>query len=120
MKKYTIHGNEVEAKELPGRRHKMVVRPDNMGAATMCAGEAVFPGNAHAPVHVHADAEEILYVISGRGRMYFNGKPEDIEPGTFMFAPAGVEHSIEATTNEDLKVFYVFSPPVKQGSYDKK
>lgn len=120
MKKYTIHEDGIEVKELPGRRHKMAVRPDNMGAEKMCAGTAVFPANKHAPAHVHHQEEEILYVLSGRGRMYFDGKAEAIGPGTFMLVPPGVEHSLEATTGEDLKVFYVFSPPVVQGSYEKK
>lgn len=120
MRKYTIHENEVQAVQLPGRSHKMVVRPDNMQAENMCAGVAVFPANAHAPAHVHKLEEEILYVLSGKGNMYFNGEPEALTPGTFMLVPKGVEHSLEAVGDEDLKVFYVFSPQVVQGSYDKK
>ena len=120
MGKHTIHEGEVVAKDLPGRKHKMVVRPDNMGTRNMCAGVAVFPGNAHAPSHVHKKEEEILCVLEGKGNMYFDGKPEPIREGTFMFVPKGMRHSLEATTNKDLKVFYVFSPPTIQGSYDNK
>lgn len=120
MRKYTIHENEIESVSLPGRRHKMVVKPENMGAGNMCAGIAVFPAGKHAPAHVHQGEEEVLYVLSGAGKMYFNGQAEVIIPGTFMLAPPGVEHSLEAAPGEDLKVFYVFSPPVKQGSYDRK
>lgn len=119
MNKHTIHEDHVEEKQLPGRRHKMVIRPGNMGAEKMCAGVAVFPANKHAPAHVHPQEEEILYVLSGQGKMYFNGEPEPIKPGTFMLVPPGVEHSLESVTAADLKVFYVFSPPVQQGSYDK-
>ncbi len=118
MQRFTIHESKVITKALPGRKHKMVVRPDNMGTKNMCAGVAVFPGNAHAPSHVHEKEEEILYVLEGEGNMYFEGKPERIKGGTFMFVPKGVEHSLEATTDKDLKVFYVFSPSVVQGSYD--
>jgi mannose-6-phosphate isomerase-like protein (cupin superfamily) len=97
-----------------------VVKPENMGSDQMCAGVAVFPAGKHAPPHVHDAAEEILYVLSGRGRMHFNGTAEPIEPGTFMLARQGVEHSLEADPGEDLRVFYVFSPPVRQGSYDRR
>ena len=73
---YTIHERDVEAKELPGRKHKMIIGPDNFGAAkTMCFGVADFPPNAHAPGHVHDVQEEILYVLSGAGEMYFDGSP---------------------------------------------
>ena len=119
MEIHTIHESEVTTKDLPGRKHKMVVRPDNMGTKNMCAGVAAFPGNAHAPSHVHEKEEEILYVLEGEGNMYFDGKPEGITEGSFMFVPKGVKHSLEATTEKDLKVFYVFSPSVIQGSYDK-
>jgi quercetin dioxygenase-like cupin family protein len=97
----------------------MVIKPDT-GSEFMCAGVAVFPAGKHAPAHVHKKEEEILYVLSGKGKMYFDGEPEPIEPGTFMLAKPGVEHSLEADPEGDLKVFYVFTPPVEQGSYDRR
>ena len=119
MAKYTIHEDDVEGAQLPGRFHKMVVKPDNTDSTTMCAGVAFFPGKSHAPEHVHEHEEEILYVLEGRGQMYFDGEKKEIKPGMFMFVTKCVVHSIETVSNEDLKVFYVFSPPVVQGSYDK-
>ncbi len=118
---YTIHEGDVEAVELPGRKHKMIIGPDNFGGAeSMCFGVADFPPNAHAPAHVHEVEEEILYVLSGAGDMFFDGKPEALRPGTCIYVPPGVEHSINNTCDEVLKVSYVFSPPVRQGSYDAK
>ena len=46
--------------------------------------------------------------------------PKECEPGTCVYVPPGVEHSINNTGDEVLKVVYVFSPPVVQGSYDRK
>lgn len=119
MAKYTIHERDIETVSLPGRDHKMVIKPE-FGSEKMCAGVAVFPAGKHAPAHVHQKEEEILYVLSGSGKMYFDGDPEPIETGTFMLAKPGIEHSLEADPEKDLKVFYVFSPTVAQGSYDKK
>ncbi|MGQ9631618.1 MAG: cupin domain-containing protein [bacterium] len=118
---YTIHESEVEAKSLPGRKHKMIIGPSNFGGAkNMCFGVADFPPEAHAPGHVHPSEEEILYVLSGSGEVYFDGRPEPVRPGTCIYVPPGVEHSINNTSKEVLKVAYVFSPPVAQGSYDRK
>ena len=117
---YTIHESEVEAKDLPGRKHKMIIRPDNLGSKTMCFGVADFPPMTHAPGHVHKAEEEILYVLSGSGEMLFDGQPEPLRPGTCILVPQGVTHSINNTGTDVLKVAYVFSPPVEQGSYDKK
>ena len=121
MGKYTIHENEVEAVKLTGRDHKMIIGPGKaMEAKTMAFGVADFPPNAHAPAHVHKNEEEIIYVMSGKGEIYFDGVPEPVEPGSIAYAPVGVEHSINNQSDEVMKIVYVFSPPVQQGSYEKK
>jgi mannose-6-phosphate isomerase-like protein (cupin superfamily) len=118
---YTIHEDQVEFKKLPGRDHKMIIGPQNFGGAkNMCFGVAVFPPVSHAPAHVHPKEEEILYVLSGHGEVYFDGKPETVKPGTCIYVPPGVEHSIRNLSKGPLKVSYVFSPPTVQGSYDRK
>lgn len=117
---YTIHESMTEFKELPGRNHKMIIGPENFGKAkNMCFGIAEFPHHKHAPMHVHDAHEEIIYILSGEGEMYFNGKAEEIKPGTCVIIPPGVKHSINNKGDKVLKLIYVFSPPVKQGSYDK-
>ncbi len=121
MNQHTIHESEVAAVALPGRDHKMIIGPNNFGPAqTMCFGLADFPPRRHAPAHVHMSQEEILYVLTGAGEFYFDGVPEPVVPGTCVYVPPGVEHSINNTGDEVLKVAYVFSPPVAQGSYDRK
>jgi mannose-6-phosphate isomerase-like protein (cupin superfamily) len=117
----TIHEDQVEYKNLPGRDHKMIIGPQNFGGAkNMCFGVAVFPPVSHAPPHVHGKEEEIIYILSGQGEIYFDGKPEPLRPGTCVYIPPGIEHSIRNLTKEPMKLSYVFSPPVIQGSYDKK
>ena len=118
---YIIHESEVEAKELPGRKHKMIVSPWHFGKSrNMCFGIADFPPNSHAPEHVHPEEEEIIYFITGYGEMFFDGKPEKIKKGSVAFIPSKIKHSIKNNSNETMNLVYVFSPPVKQGSYGKK
>jgi len=115
---YTIHESEVEAKKLPGRDHKMIIGPDNFGKCkNMCFGVANFPPHSHAPTHAHSKEEEIIYVLTGSGEIYFNGVPEVVKQGTCVCIPPKVEHSINNTSKEIMKIIYVFSPPVVQGSY---
>ncbi len=121
MNLHTIHESEVSAVHLPGRWHKMIVGPGQFGPAShMCFGVAEFPPDEQAPEHVHEQAEEILYILTGRGQFFFDGHPEEVEPGVCVYVPPGVFHRISVTGNEILKVAYVFSPPVRQGSYDRK
>lgn len=118
---HVIHESETEAKDLPGRKHKMIVSPWHFGPAEhMCFGLADFPANAHAPEHVHEDSEEIIYVLTGEGEIYFDGKPEPVTVGSCVYVPKGVTHSINNTSDVVMRIVYVFSPPVVQGSYDKK
>jgi len=120
MGKYTIHEDLIKAVSLPGRDHKMIIGPQKFGSSqNMCFGVAEFPARTHAPGHVHQNEEEIIYIISGKGEMYFDGVPEELKPGVCVYVPSGVVHSINNTSNSILKMAYVFSPPVEQGSYDK-
>lgn len=118
---HIIHENDVEFKKLPGRDHKMIVSPWDFGQSNhMCFGVADFPPNSHAPEHVHEDEEEIIYFLTGYGEMFFNGESEKIEKGSIAYIPPEVRHSIKNDSNEVMHLAYVFSPPVKQGSYEKK
>jgi len=121
MQRYTIHEREVKVVNLPGRDHKMIIGPRNFGnAKNMCFGIADFPPNTHAPRHVHPSQEEIIYILTGKGKMYFNDRPEVIESGICVYIPPGIRHSINNTSDEVMRLVYVFSPPVEQGSYEEK
>jgi len=118
---YTIHENDVEAKQLPGRLHKMVISPWHFGKSkNMSFGVAYFPPQSHAPEHLHAKEEEIIYFLSGYGEMFFNGNAETIKAGSMAYIPPNVGHSIKNKSPETMSLIYVFSPPVQQGTYDKK
>lgn len=121
MTKFTIHESEVKSVDLPGRKHKMIIGPEHFGKAkNICFGVASFPAKKHAPSHVHDIQEEVIYIASGKGEIYFNGIPESVIAGSCIYIPPGVEHSINNQSDVDMKVIYAFSPPAKQGSYDRK
>lgn len=113
------HENDVDAVSLPGRDHKMVVgpTPEMLGCRKMCGGVADFPPESHAPAHSHDEAEEVIYVLSGEGEIFMDGNPEPLRPGQFVYIPPKTEHSIKNDSKEVMKVLYMFSPPVVQGSY---
>jgi mannose-6-phosphate isomerase-like protein (cupin superfamily) len=69
---------------------------------------------------MHPAEEEILFILQGTGEFYFDAVPEPVRPGTCVYVPPKVVHSINNTSDEVMKVVYVFSPPVVQGSYDRK
>jgi quercetin dioxygenase-like cupin family protein len=57
--------------------------------------------------HSHPN-EQWTYVLKGRARVSVDGQPETLaSPGTLIYAPANVVHSVEALPEEDLLFFTV-------------
>lgn len=65
-------------------------------------------GAAAIPAHVHADATELLYVISGSGTMVIDGVTLPVTPTTVIQIPAGVEHSFTAA--EPVRAIQLYTP----------
>jgi mannose-6-phosphate isomerase-like protein (cupin superfamily) len=49
--------------------------------------------------------------------MHVGDSSAEIRPGSAVYIPSGVEHSVENTGEEEIKLVFVFSPPVVSGSY---
>jgi quercetin dioxygenase-like cupin family protein len=57
--------------------------------------------------HSHPN-EQWTYVLKGKARVFIAGQPETLaSPGTLIYAPANVVHSVEALPEEDLLFFTV-------------
>jgi mannose-6-phosphate isomerase-like protein (cupin superfamily) len=75
-------------------------------------GEAWLPaGDGHGR-HNHPDSEEILYVLSGRGRQTIGDdtEPFEINPGDVVYVPKGVFHSTYGVGWEPLRLIVVHAP----------
>jgi quercetin dioxygenase-like cupin family protein len=59
------------------------------------------------PPHKH-DADELIYVIAGRGTTLVGGAPQPVAPGALVTIPAGAEHSL--TVDEKLTAVQVYAP----------
>ena len=51
------------------------------------------PGGATQP-HYHPRAEEIYYLLEGRGRMHLEGEVREVGPGDAIAIPPGQRHQI--------------------------
>jgi len=68
--------------------------------------------NEGAPIHRHDLHVDSIFVISGTGETYVNGRWEPIEAGDYIFVPKGNEHGIRNTGDGTLKIFVHHSPPM--------
>jgi mannose-6-phosphate isomerase-like protein (cupin superfamily) len=57
-----------------------------------------------------AGDQEVLYVVSGRGRLHVDGRLHELEPDTGAFVSAGEEYEIENDADEKLVLVCVRAP----------
>jgi mannose-6-phosphate isomerase-like protein (cupin superfamily) len=65
--------------------------------------------------HSHT-VEHAWYILSGRGKIFMEGKVYEVGPEMAIFAPAEVPHRIEVDDKEPLRYVVVYAPagPEKQ------
>lgn len=113
-----IHRDDAQIFHLPGRDWFLLLGPENSATRNLTIGVASFPaGSAPAP-HRHPAQEEIVYVVSGRGRLVTPDGTATLGPGTAVFIPVGLEHGTVNDGDVPLELVSVFSPPVVPGSYE--
>jgi len=94
---------------LMGERSFRVLVSPEVGCRQMTQFTGVIP-TGRAPLHAHPH-EEAVYILAGTGRLWIEEAPAgDLRPGSVVFFPVGVRHTLENTGREDLKVLGAFSP----------
>ncbi len=61
--------------------------------------------------HLHEDAMETMYCLSGHGTATCNGIEYDLVPNSMITAAPGEMHCIRNTGDEVLRCLCIFSPP---------
>ena len=69
-----LHESEVEELDLPGRRFRWLVA-DGRIPSDHCSACVirVSPGDRVRPAHSHPRSEEVIYILSGSGRVLVDG-----------------------------------------------
>ncbi len=90
------------------RSFRVLVNPE-VGCRLMTQFTGVIP-TGRAPLHAHP-YEEATYILQGSGRLWLEDDPVgDLRPGSVVFFPVGVRHTLENTGEVDMKVLGAFSP----------
>jgi quercetin dioxygenase-like cupin family protein len=70
------------------------------------------PAGREIPEHVHETQEDIIFILSGRAKMWIDGVGEfELGKGTFIRVPKNTKHRIYNVT-EDILNYDVFTPPL--------
>ncbi len=101
---------------LMGERSFRVLVGPHVGCRTMTQFTGVIP-TGRAPLHAHPH-EEAVYIIAGTGWLWIEDDAVGaLRPGSVVFFPIGVRHTLENSGRQDMKVLGAFSPA---GSPDAK
>ncbi|UCF61763.1 MAG: cupin domain-containing protein [Anaerolineaceae bacterium] len=98
----------------PPRRSRLLLSGHNVGARNASMGVNVTEVGSMIPDHKHEDCEELMYIISGHARLVIEDGQEvyEIGPDTAIYSPKGVTHRLENIGNTELKLVWVYSPPL--------
>lgn len=103
-----INFNETEETVFPnfrGGEKEFSVWTFNDGMNKILYGKLI-PG-ASIGLHVHETNSEIIYILSGAGKMQTDGEWEPLSAGICNYCPKGHAHSMVNDGDEDLLFFAV-------------
>ena len=69
----------------------------------------LFPHGGRSGLHTHT-VDEIMYIITGRGEGVEGDDIFEIEPGTIIYAPAGVKHECRNFSDETMQILCIYVP----------
>lgn len=115
-----LHEDDAERLDLPGRQLRWLVsdQPHTI-AAKHCSACVIRvpPGEKVRPAHSHPNGEEVIFIISGSGRVMVAGEVQPVAAGTTVLFPQGAVHMLHNTGREEMKVVCFFAPPTGLENY---
>jgi len=114
-KKTFVEEADVEAQVFGWGKLSWLSEPRVTAAEKFTVGIVVLgPGQGHDR-HNHPGTEEILYILSGKGKQMVEtseGKVErEVGPGVLIHLPPDVFHSTFNTGKEDMRILAIYAPP---------
>jgi uncharacterized RmlC-like cupin family protein len=98
-----------------GASYVFGVTAETVGARGLSMALATVPPGARTKAHVHEHHESAIYVISGRGELYFGEQLENreaVQAGDFLYMPEGSPHvAVNTSPTEPLVVIGARTDP---------
>jgi len=71
-------------------------------------------GKEDIGMEVHDHLDQFIRIEKGVGKAVLDGVEHPLEDGSAIVIPAGTEHNIINTGDEELKLYTIYSPPEHQ------
>ncbi len=70
-----------------------------------------------ATLHVHHISDEVYYIISGEGKVTLGDDEYSVRKGSVIHVPTHLPHGLENTTNGELEVLCLSTPPYQDADF---
>ena len=93
------------------------VRGEHSGGE-VCVFESRIPPGEGPPLHVHANEEEVLYVLEGSFRFQLRDDVSAAPAGSLMLVPRGVPHTWQNAGDQPGRLLITFTPAGMERFFD--
>ncbi len=111
-------GRNEPIKDLEHSERIILVDKDSVGAQDITFAYCRFEPNASFhKKHVHEHAEEIMYILSGKGiGGVGDGPDEELEKGDTIWVPRGAVHWLYNPFDEPCEMLFIYTRPSLQSA----
>lgn len=112
-------GRNEPIKDLDNAKRVVLVDKDTVGAEDITFAYCKFEAKtATHKKHIHKDAEEVIYILSGRGISGLDETEVEMAQGDTMFVPRGAVHWFYNPFDEPVEMIFVYTrPSLKSAGY---
>jgi len=110
-------GRNEPIKDLDNAKRVVLVDKDTVGAEDITFAYCRFEAKtASHKKHIHKDAEEVIYILSGKGISGLVDTEVEMNPGDTMFVPRGAVHWFYNPFDAPVEMLFVYTRPSLQSA----
>lgn len=110
-------GRNEPIKDLDNAQRIVLVDQKTVGAEDITFAYCKFEAKtATHKKHIHKDAEEVIYILSGKGISGVNDTEVEMGKGETMFVPRGAVHWFYNPFDEPVEMLFVYTRPSLQSA----
>ena len=112
-------GRNEPIKDLDNAKRIVLVDKDTVGAEDITFAYCSFEAKTSVhKKHIHKDAEEVIYILSGRGISGLEDTEMEMGKGDTMFIPRGAVHWFYNPFDEPVEMIFIYTrPSLKAAGY---
>jgi mannose-6-phosphate isomerase-like protein (cupin superfamily) len=100
-----------DGERLPGARRTILKASPRTGTQGVEVFRDTMPAGASTGVHVHQQADEFFYVVSGKGLAFVDKDEMPVEADDFVFVPKGHDHRVKNAGPTPLELVFLVDRP---------